>query len=411
MTLIEINSLLKQYNGKIYIVGGAVRDKLLNIPCHDVDVVVVGIEQTIFEKLFPEAKMTGKSFPVYRMNVDNFDEVEFAFARKERKTAAGHNGFEVVFDPSVTLKEDLYRRDLTINALAEDVETHEIIDYFHGIEDIQNKRIHAVSKHFLEDPLRALRAARQASKFHFNIDNYTFDMMASCKEELKEMSQDRIVEELKKTLATDKPSIFFEALKTADILDVCFPFIYKLIGQTQPEKFHPEGDAYNHTMQVLDEVASQTEDLSTRFAALMHDVGKGLTPKEELPHHLKHDIRGIDIVKNLPSAYPNEWKKAAAITCYSHMKVMAMKKPAKIVDLLVKIKRNGFDVDKLALVVKTDSQTIPWFLNNDVMQKIIATKIPIPSNLIEGEKIKNYVRNERIKITKQLSLSDNSIEN
>ncbi len=402
MTLKEINNILKQHNGKIYIVGGAVRDKLLSISCHDVDVVVVGIEQTIFEKLFPEAKMTGKSFPVYRMDVDNFGEVEFAFARKERKIASGHNGFEVVFDPSVTLKEDLYRRDLTMNALAEDVDTHEIIDYFHGIEDINNKRICAVSEHFLEDPLRALRAARQSAKFNFKINDYTFDMMNKCKEELKEMSQDRIVEELKKALATDKPSIFFEALKIANILDVCFPFIYRLIGQTHSEKFHPEGDAYNHTMKILDDVSQATSDITTRFAALMHDVGKGLTPKEELPHHFMHDIRGANIVNDLPSAYPNEWKKAAAITCSSHMKVAKMKKHAKIVDLLVKIKRNGFDIDKIALIVKNDGQNVPWFLNKEIQSKICDTKIQIPSSMKEGKKIKDYVRNERIKILKAL---------
>lgn len=312
-----IAKVIEDNGGRLYLVGGAIRDKLLNIKTHDEDYCVVGLDPIEFEKIFSHAIKRGKDFEVF-----DLDGREFAMARLERKVSKGHTGFEIVSGKNVTLLEDLKRRDITINSIAQDVLTKEIIDPFNGIEDLKNKLIRATSEAFLEDPLRVYRVARFASKFDFNVDENTIKMMSKLKQELEFLSPERVFEELRKAINTNKPSIFFDILKKANLLDVHFKEIELLIGAEQPIKYHPEGDAYNHTMLALDMSAKLTNDEKVRFSVLVHDLGKGLTPKEEYPHHIGHEERGIMQVEKICKRLkmPNSWKKAGKVAAKEHMK-------------------------------------------------------------------------------------------
>lgn len=200
--------------------------------------------------------------------------------------------------------------------------TGEIIDPYGGINDINNKVIRATSKSFSEDPLRVYRVARFASKFNYQVEECTIKLMYSLKDELKSLSSERVFDEFRKALNTNKPSIFFDVLKKANVLDVHFNEISMLIGAEQPIKFHPEGDAYNHTMLALDMAAEYSKDEKIRFSVLVHDLGKGLTPKENYPHHHDHDVKGIIQVEKFCNRLkmPNIWKKCGKVSCKEHMR-------------------------------------------------------------------------------------------
>lgn len=300
MEIIEIANKIKQKGGNLYLVGGAVRDELLGREVHDEDYLVIGLSQEEFEELFPNAYKRGKFFGVY-----DIEGKEFALARKERKEGIGHKGFEIIAGKEITLEEDLSRRDITINAIAKNVLTGKIEDPYNGIEDIKNKTIRATTKFFKEDPLRVYRVARFAASLDFKVEEKTLEMINELRDELNSLSSERVFDEFRKALATNKPSIFFEILRKADVLDVHFKEIYDLIGQTQPIEYHPEGDSYNHTMIVVDKSAELTDDLSIRFSCLVHDLGKGITPKEMLPHHYGHDKNGVAIVEKIRKKIKN----------------------------------------------------------------------------------------------------------
>ena len=317
MEIDKIAKIIEQNGGRLYLVGGALRDALLNRPIYDEDYCVVGVEKDKFIELFPKAISRGKSFEVF-----DIDGKEFALARTEKKTGKGHKSFKITTGKNITIEEDLKRRDITINAIAKDVLTGEIIDPFNGNMDIKNKTIRAIGKSFLEDPLRVYRVARFASELEFNVENNTVEMMNKLKEELSTLSKERVFGEFRKALASNKPSIFFNILRDANILDVHFKEIYDLIGSLQPLKYHPEGDSYNHTMIAVDNSVSLTDNLLIRYACLVHDLGKGLTPKEEYPHHHGHSLRGVEPVRNLSNRIgtPTSWKKAGITSSKEHMK-------------------------------------------------------------------------------------------
>lgn len=317
MTIIEIAKKIEQLGGRLYIVGGAIRDKILGRECKDEDYCITGITKEEFIKIFPEAKNQGKSFGVFVL-----ENKEFAMARTEEKIGKGHKEFDVKTNKNITIEEDLKRRDVTINSIAEDVLTGEIIDPYGGRKDIKNKIIIAVSQSFKEDPLRVYRTARFAAELEFEVEENTLKMMNSLKNELLSLSKERVFEELRKALNTHKPSIFFEVLKEAKVLDVHFKEVYDLIGAVQPEKYHPEGDSYNHTMIALDNVAKISTDEKIRFCTLVHDLGKGRTPKEMYPHHYGHEERGVEPLRELARriGIPNIWKDCALTAIKEHMK-------------------------------------------------------------------------------------------
>ena len=353
MDVLEIANIIKNNGGKLYLVGGAVRDKFLGIPSKDMDYVVTGLSQNKFEALFPNAKIRGKSFPVY-----DIDKREFALARVETKVSQGHRGFSIESNESITLQQDLSRRDITINSIAQDVLTNEIIDPFGGLNDLKNKIIKATSNSFIEDALRAYRVSRFASKFQFEVDKDTIALMKTLKDELLTISVERVFEELKKALSTNRPSTFFRVLKEADLLEVHFKEIYDLIGVLQPEKYHPEGDAFEHTMIVLDNVANLTDNLELRFAGLVHDLGKGVTPKELYPKHHGHGKAGVKLVETLCKRLklPKSYMKVGKTTCKEHMRVWQFYQmsAAKKVDFIVNISKSQLGLEGLEMIANCD---------------------------------------------------------
>ena len=406
----EIANKIKEKGGSLYLVGGAVRNKFLNLEIHDEDYCVCGLTEEEFINLFPNAKPRGKAFKVF-----DLDGKEFALARKDVKKGLGHKDFEIQSNPKITIEEDLYRRDITINSIAQDVLTKEIIDPFNGIKDIQNKIIRATSLSFKDDPLRVYRVARFASQLEFNVDVDTIELMKSMKNELSTLSKERVFEELKKALATDKPSIFFEVLRKADVLDAHFKEINDLIGVLQPEKYHPEGDAYNHTMLVLDYVSQNTKDLSIRFSALVHDLGKGLTPKEEYPHHYGHEDKGVALVGTLGNRIgaKNEWIKAGKVACREHMRggIFYKMKPSTKVDFIERVSKTKLGLDGLQLIVNADKLRggrIPQGnfnfadIGKKCLEEVNGDFIKQKYNIKEGIEFYKILRQERIEWIKQL---------
>lgn len=303
---------------KIYLVGGAVRDGLLDIPVYDRDWVVV--DATPDRMLAEGFQQVGKDFPVF---LHPKTKEEYALARTERKQGVGYHGFEVFADPGVTLEEDLVRRDLTINAMAQD-EDGVIIDPYGGEVDLQQKVLRHVSDAFSEDPLRVLRVARFAAKLHgfgFTLAPETGELMRqmSLSGELENLTPERVWQEVFKALNTPHPHVFFEVLHQVEALPVLFPELADLEGVTQSVVHHPEGDVWTHTMMVLKAAAELTTDARVRFAALVHDVGKALTPQDIRPKHPGHEAAGVALVEGMCQRYriPKTMEKfAVQVTRY-----------------------------------------------------------------------------------------------
>ena len=307
---------------KTYLVGGAVRDKLLDIPVKDNDWVVTGA--TPEEMLKNNFTPVGKDFPVFLHPTTH---EEYALARTERKTAAGYHGFKFVTDSTITLKQDVMRRDLTINALAQDSEGN-IIDFVNGQHDIEHKILRHVSPAFAEDPVRILRIARFAARFAplgFTIANETMQLMKDMVSngEVDALVAERVWQELEKTLAEPAPDVFIEVLRECGALKVLFPEIDRLFGVPQVKEHHPEIDTGVHTMMVLQQSCLLSEDPVVRFAALTHDLGKGTTEKEVLPHHYGHEERGYHLLKDLCKRYkiPNRYRQLGEIMTQYHTHV------------------------------------------------------------------------------------------
>lgn len=349
----EIAIKIQETGGRLYLVGGAVRNEIMGLESTDEDYCVVGISQREFEKLFPNAIIRGKDFAVYDMLGK-----EFALARKERKSGIGHKEFEIQTDKNITIEEDLARRDITINSIARDILTEKIIDPFNGIEDIKNKIIRMTTEAFAEDPLRVYRVARFAATFDFEVENKTLKQMELLKQELKSLSVERVFNEFKKALESKHPSVFFDILRKANVLEVHFKEIYDLIGKTQPEKYHPEGDSYNHTMKVVDYSTTMTKKLEIRYSCLVHDLGKGATPIEMLPHHYGHEERGEKRVAEMGRRLkvPKIWTSCGKIAAKEHMKGGRFHEmtPKKQVDFIEKVAKSRLGLDGMKIVVTCD---------------------------------------------------------
>ena len=359
----EFAAKLKAIGAEAYIVGGWVRDYLRGAKPKDKDYLLCGCREEDFTKLFPKAKKVGRSFPVYLLRIEG-ESCEVAFARKERKQGQGYRGFAVDFGTEVTLEEDLYRRDTTMNSMALRLSDGEVLDPYGGRADIEAGRIRAVSHHFRDDPVRALRAARQSAELGFAITEKTYGYMRECGKELAGEPQERLLEEMKKALASAAPSIFFRALQRAGLLEPAFPELAALIGKTQPEAFHPEGDAFEHTLLIVDKVAGDTTSLTARFAGLVHDLGKGTTPAEMLPHHYGHEVRGLEVLAawNRRMTLPKEWMKAAGFVIREHMRAPRLGKTGKIAALLLNLAKSGLTIAEFKAIIRADHGGLPLYL-------------------------------------------------
>jgi tRNA nucleotidyltransferase (CCA-adding enzyme) len=288
---------------EVYLVGGAVRDELLGLPVRERDWCVVGATPDDLVQL--GFRPVGKDFPVF---IHPQSGEEYALARTERKTAAGYHGFSFHTSPEVTIVEDLGRRDLTINALAKDSDGN-VIDPFGGRADLESKSLRHVSAAFAEDPVRILRAAKFAARFHelgFAVADETMRLMQQmvASGEADALVPDRVWKETEAALAGSNPRVYFETLRACGALAVLFAEIEALFGVPQPAKWHPEIDSGLHTMMVLEQAAMLSEDVDVRFAALVHDLGKATTPKNELPSHKGHELRSAKLVRSLAKRLP-----------------------------------------------------------------------------------------------------------
>jgi len=285
-----------------YLVGGAVRDKLLNRIITERDWVVLGQTPESMQALGFQA--VGKDFPVF---LHPKTKEEYALARTERKTAKGYKGFSVYAAPDVTLKQDLLRRDLTINAIAMS-EKGDIIDPYGGVADLEKRIFRHVSPAFAEDPVRILRLARFAARYAplgFTIAKQTRELMNDMVNagEVDALVPERIWAEMHKALGESKPSAFFYTLRDCGAMAKIFPEIDALFGIEQPAKYHPEIDCGVHTMMVLDRSVTLTDKLEARFAALVHDVGKALSPQNDLPHHHGMNSKASPLLRKCAIVY------------------------------------------------------------------------------------------------------------
>jgi tRNA nucleotidyltransferase (CCA-adding enzyme) len=353
---------------KTYLVGGAVRDELLGYPFKEKDWVVVGA--TVEEMLADGYLQVGKDFPVF---LHPESKEEHALARTERKTAAGYKGFEVHASPDVTLEEDLIRRDLTINAIAKDA-GGELVDPYHGIDDINNKILRHVSDAFSEDPVRILRIARFMARYAhlgFSIADETLTLMKDMVSagEVDALVPERTWQEMQKALTEKTPVAFITTLRDCGALNRIMPELDCLWGVPQPEEHHPEIDTGIHTLLVLEQACKLSDDPQVRFAALVHDLGKGTTPESEWPRHINHEARGAKIVLNMCKRMriPNEYRDLAERTARFHLhfhRALELK-PATVVKTLVQLDafRKPERFEKFLLASEADARGRPGYEN------------------------------------------------
>lgn len=397
---------------KKYLVGGAVRDFLLKHPITDSDWVVVGA--TPQELLNQGYTQVGNDFPVF---LHPQTKEEYALARTERKSGKGYSGFLCDFNNTITLEQDLERRDLTINAIAMD-EHNNLIDPFGGLDDLNNKRLRHVSPAFQEDPLRVLRVARFAARFHhlgFTIAPETLQLMTNMVKlgEIDDLTAERVWKETEKALATHDPQIYFEVLKRCGALVILFPELEHLFGISQPSKWHPEINYGIHTLLALKQSAKLTAALDVRFAVLCHAFGKGSTSPIQSPHNKQHTEHGIELLAQLSERLrvPNHYRKIATIVCRYHDEVHRIETQSSmdIVLLLnhIDVWRNPDHLEKLILSSFADFRGWLGFEDKPYPQAIflrnayfIAKSVSIQEIIksgIQGLAIQQELLNRRIK--------------
>ena len=325
---------------QIFLVGGAVRDKLLNFPVTEHDWVVLGeTPETMKKQGF---RSVGRDFPVF---LHPHTQEEYALARTERKTGPGYTGFSVQASPTVSLEEDLLRRDLTINAMAMTAEGN-IIDPYGGQRDVAERIFRHVSPAFSEDPVRILRVARFAARYAhlgFTLAPETRTLMQSmvASGEVDYLVAERVWAELFKALHELTPSAFFLVLQDCGALARIFPEIDQLFGVPQPELYHPEIDTGIHSLMALEQAALLSNSPEVRFAALVHDLGKAVSPKANLPHHYQHEINGLPILDALCQRLrvPNSFKNLAqqVMRYHSHCHRVEQLKPSTLADTLMQL--------------------------------------------------------------------------
>ncbi|UCZ83039.1 multifunctional CCA addition/repair protein [Pseudomonas sp. L5B5] len=304
---------------RIYKVGGAVRDRLLGRPVTDIDWVVVGSSaQEMIDQGF---RPVGADFPVFLHPKSG---EEYALARTERKSGRGYGGFTFHASPEVTLEEDLIRRDLTINAMAED-EQGLITDPYQGQQDLEHRLLRHVSPAFAEDPLRVLRVARFAARYAglgFSVAPQTLELMRQLSQsgELQALTAERSWKEISRALMEEQPQVFIQALRDCGALAVLMPEVDALFGVPQPPAHHPEVDTGLHVLSVLHQAAQHQQPLSVRWACLLHDLGKGATPEDQWPRHIGHEQAGLDLIRAVNERFkaPRECQELALLVGQFH---------------------------------------------------------------------------------------------
>jgi len=405
---------------KTYRVGGCVRDRLLDIPVKDIDWVVTGTSAEQMQQA--GYKPIGKDFPVF---LHPESKQEYALARSERKTAPGYHGFEFTTDADITIEDDLMRRDLTVNAMAED-EDGNIIDPYGGQQDIEARLLRHVSTSFCEDPVRVLRIARFSARFHrlgFRLAEETVDLIRQMGEsgELAALVAERVWSEMSRALDEANPAVFFQTLRQCSVLDILFPEIEALFGVPQTAKYHPEVDTGVHVMMALQKCAELGFDNETRFAVLMHDLGKATTPTDILPGHHGHEQRGVKLVKEFCRRWkaPKAHTELALITTefHSHIHRAFELKATTILDLFKKVDviRKPARFKKMLDACLADARGRTGFENldyaqavylDDIARQIINADISeIKQRGLQGQAMADAVREHHLRIIKSAKAS------
>ena len=403
---------------KTYLVGGAVRDELLGYPHHEKDWVVVGA--TPAQMLAAGYQQVGRDFPVF-LHPDTKE--EYALARTERKTAPGYRGFEVHASPDVTLEQDLERRDLTINAIAKD-EDNCYIDPYGGMRDIERKLLRHVSTAFAEDPVRILRVARFAARYAhlgFEVAAETMQLMRDMVDagEVDALVPERVWQEMLKALGEHTPGRFVEVLRECGALARILPELDRLWGVPQPVEHHPEIDTGVHTLLVLAQACKLSDDTEVRFAALLHDLGKGTTPKDEWPRHIAHEARGVKIVLELclRLRIPNDYRSLAEIVTRYHLhyhRALELK-PSTVVKTLEQVDafRRPQRFEKFLLACEADARGRPGYETREFKQgEYLRAALKAAQSVdvtalreagFENMKLANKIREERIRLVAAIS--------
>ena len=365
---------------KTYLVGGAVRDALLGLPVKDRDWVVVGASP---DRLLAQGyQQAGRDFPVFLHPVTH---EEYALARTERKAGHGYTGFTTRFSPDVTLEEDLQRRDLTINAMAQDSDG-QIIDPWQGRKDLNDRLLRHVSSAFIDDPLRVLRVARFAARFAaqgFTIAPDTLALMQqlSASGELAHLTAERVWKETEKVLSGPAPEVYFQVLRDCGALQVLFPELDNLFGVPAPAKWHPEIDTGIHSLMTLSMAASLTDDPAVRFAALFHDAGKALTPPELWPSHPGHGVAGLPLITTLCQRLkvPNHYRDLALLITEFHdvLHTIERQPAGKIISLFDSIDswRRPERIQQLTLASEADARGRAGLTGNPYPQGAFVRKM------------------------------------
>ena len=377
-----------------YLVGGAVRDTLLGLPVVERDWVVIGATPEIMVK--QGYRPVGKDFPVF---LHPKSHEEYALARTERKTAPGYRGFTVHADPDVTLQQDLIRRDLTINAMAM-TDDGIIIDPYGGQQDLENRVFRHISPAFAEDPVRILRLARFAARFsHLGFTlaeetNLLMQTMVSAGE-VDALVPERVWAELAKALLENTPSAFFYTLRNCGALARIFPELDALFGVPQPPQHHPEIDTGIHSLMCLEQAAILSPCPEVRFAALVHDLGKALSPKENLPHHYGHETKGLPVLATMCNRLrvPNSYRQLAThvMQYHTHCHKAAELRASTLTDTLAAIgafKANN-TVDKFVLACEADAKGRTGFEQRPYPQANLFRQATLAANAIDTSSLLN----------------------
>ncbi len=396
---------------RVYLVGGAVRDGLLGLPVAERDWVVVGATRE--EMLRLRYREVGRDFPVF-LHPETHE--EYALARLERKTAPGYRGFEVRFGPEVTLEQDLGRRDLTINAIAQAADGS-MIDPFGGRKDLEARILRHVSDAFVEDPVRVLRVARFAARFaplEFKVAPETLALMRElvARGELEALVAERVWQETDKALRSAEPAEFFKVLRACGALPVIFPELDALFGVPQPPQWHPEIDTGVHTLMVLQQAALLSADPAVRFAALVHDLGKGTTPPGEWPRHHGHEERSVGLIETLSERLkvPGDYRDLALLVARYHGIVHRARelRPATILDFFERADafRRPQRFAQVLLACEADARGRTGFEARDYPQRAYlaaardaAAEIKPSGDAIasrDGAKIAEHLRRDRL---------------
>ncbi|MGJ8693424.1 MAG: multifunctional CCA addition/repair protein [Thalassotalea sp.] len=400
-----------------YLVGGAVRDTLLGRKVIEQDYLVVG--SSVAEMLSLGFSQVGKDFPVF---LHPKTKAEYALARTEKKAGVGYTGFICNADKSVSLEDDLLRRDLTVNAIAQD-KNGQLFDPFNGQQDLQDKVLRHVSHAFVEDPLRVLRVARFAARYHqygFTVAPETIALMSDIANsgELASLSAERVFKEIERSLGEENPEVFFQVLRQCHALAALLPEIDRLWGVPNPAKWHPEICTGVHTMMVLKQAVKKSDSIAVRFAALCHDLGKGITPEQHWPKHHGHETTGLPLIKALAKRLkvPNQYQQLALKVCEFHLhchKAFELKATTILkVFNAIDVWRKPEDFADFLLCCKADIQGRLGFENRDYPQtdflallaentRAVSAQAFIEQGLT-GKDIKNAMDKEKIRVIEKV---------